>query len=61
LASGIATGLAAGLPLERSVGRARGYVRRALRAAPELGQGAGPLGHALGLVPFDEMMPKGER
>lgn len=61
LASGIAAGLAAGLPLERSVGRARGYVRRALRAAPELGRGTGPLGHALALVPFDEMMPKGER
>lgn len=58
LASGIAAGLAAGLTLERSVGRARGYVRRALRAAPGLGGGAGPLGHALGQVPFDVMMPR---
>jgi hydroxymethylpyrimidine/phosphomethylpyrimidine kinase len=59
LASGIAAGLAAGLPLERSVGRARGYLRRALRAAPELGAGHGPMGHALGGVPFDVMMPLG--
>ena len=59
LATGIACGLAAGLPLERSVGRARGYLRRAMRAAPGLGGGAGPVGHALGGVPFDIMMPLG--
>ncbi len=60
LASGIAAGLAAGLSLERAVGRARGYVRRALRHAPGLGAGNGPIGHALGGVPFDVMMPMGE-
>lgn len=60
LASGIAAGLAASLSLERAVGRARGYVRRALRHAPGLGAGHGPIGHALGGVPFDVMMPMGE-
>ncbi|MBU3076505.1 bifunctional hydroxymethylpyrimidine kinase/phosphomethylpyrimidine kinase [Sphingomonas quercus] len=57
LASGIAAGLAAGLGAERSVSRARAYLRRALRVAPELGQGSGPMGHALGVVPFDVIMP----
>ncbi len=52
LASGIATGLAAGLSLEAAVDRARLYVRAALLAAPGLGGGHGPMGHALGVVPF---------
>jgi hydroxymethylpyrimidine/phosphomethylpyrimidine kinase len=45
LASAIATGLAQGLALVRSVERARSYVAEALRAAPGLGHGRGPLGH----------------
>ncbi len=54
LASGIATGLAAGMPLADAVGRAIAYVQAALAAAPGLGAGHGPMGHALGRVPFDD-------
>jgi hydroxymethylpyrimidine/phosphomethylpyrimidine kinase len=54
LASGIATGLAAGLPLADAVGRAIAYVQAALAAAPGIGAGHGPMGHALGRVPFDD-------
>ncbi len=46
LASGIATGLAAGLPIEAAIIRARDLVRAAILAAPGLGAGHGPLGHA---------------
>ena len=47
LASAIATGLAQGLALGPSVARARDYVVRAIAAAPGLGDGAGPLDHAV--------------
>jgi hydroxymethylpyrimidine/phosphomethylpyrimidine kinase len=53
LASAIATGLAAGLTLEPAIARAIRYVRAALAAAPGLGQGHGPMGHAPGRAPFD--------
>lgn len=46
LASAIATGLAEGLNLRDSVERARAYLRKALRTAPGLGKGHGPLNHA---------------
>lgn len=46
LASGIAAGLARGLRLEDAVERARDYVIEAIRRAPNLGTGAGPLNHA---------------
>ena len=45
LASACATGLAQGLSLERSVDRAIAYVREAIRRAPGLGAGHGPLDH----------------
>lgn len=45
LASAIATGLAQGFGLEPSIRRAQGYVRAAIRNAPGLGAGAGPMGH----------------
>ena len=45
LASAIATGLGEGLPLEQAIARARKFVRAALRAAPGLGAGHGPMGH----------------
>ena len=45
LASAIATGLAQGDSLKAAVVRARQYVRAAIKAAPGLGQGQGPLGH----------------
>jgi hydroxymethylpyrimidine/phosphomethylpyrimidine kinase len=44
LASAIATFLARGLPLQAAVVRARQFVMLALREAPGLGQGQGPLG-----------------
>ncbi len=53
LASGIATGLAAGLSLADATGRAIAYVQAALAAAPGLGAGHGPMGHALNTIPFD--------
>jgi hydroxymethylpyrimidine/phosphomethylpyrimidine kinase len=46
LASAIATGIAEGLTLEHAVERARGYVQQAIRTAPGLGKGHGPLNHA---------------
>jgi hydroxymethylpyrimidine/phosphomethylpyrimidine kinase len=45
LASAIATGIAEGLTLYDSVARARAYVLEAIRTAPGLGQGYGPLNH----------------
>ena len=47
LASAIATGLAAGLPLPVAVERGRLFVRIALREAPALGAGHGPMGQHL--------------
>jgi hydroxymethylpyrimidine/phosphomethylpyrimidine kinase len=55
LASGIATGLAQGMGIEEAVARAIRFVRIALINAPGLGQGHGPMGHGLGLSPFDEI------
>ncbi len=46
LASAIAAGLAYGDDLSTAVAAARRYVRAAIEAAPGLGQGSGPLGHA---------------
>src|SRR6059058_4806804 len=46
LASAIALFLAEGLSLSDAVARAREFVRVALRDAPHLGQGAGPMGQA---------------
>ena len=46
LASGIATGLAQGMSVEAAVRRAREYVQAAIRTAPGLGSGHGPLNHA---------------
>lgn len=45
LASAVATGLAAGLALEPAIEAARLFVRIALREAPGLGGGHGPMGH----------------
>lgn len=45
LASAIATGLAQGLALSEAVERALAYVREAIRTAPGLGKGCGPLNH----------------
>ena len=45
LASAIATALAQGQTLSDAVAQARTYVRTAIKAAPGLGAGHGPLGH----------------
>jgi hydroxymethylpyrimidine/phosphomethylpyrimidine kinase len=45
LASAIATGLGQGLRLSAAVARARAYLIEAIRLAPGLGQGHGPLDH----------------
>ena len=45
LASACATGLALGLEAQEAVGRAWAYVAEAIRRAPGLGVGAGPLDH----------------
>ena len=45
LASAIATGIAQGLPVHDAVARARAYVFEAIRTAPGLGKGHGPLNH----------------
>ena len=46
LASAIACGLALGLPLADAVHRAQDYVQTAIRTAPGLGRGHGPLNHS---------------
>jgi hydroxymethylpyrimidine/phosphomethylpyrimidine kinase len=45
LASAIATGLAQGLSLDMAVPRAYAYLYEAIRTAPGLGKGRGPLNH----------------
>jgi hydroxymethylpyrimidine/phosphomethylpyrimidine kinase len=52
LASAIATGLAQNLSIRDAVMRARAYVLEAIRSAPALGQGRGPLDHAHTVRPF---------
>ena len=46
-ASAVAAGLAQGLTLRDAVLRARAYVRAAIASAPGLGEGHGPLNHAV--------------
>ncbi len=55
LASGIATGLAQGMPLDAAIARAIAFVRAALAQPPGLGAGHGPMGHTLGVSPFDQL------
>ncbi len=47
LASALAAGLALGTPLEEAVRQAREFVFEAIKTAPKLGKGNGPLGHGL--------------
>ncbi len=54
LASGIAAGLAQDLDLRTAVARARDYLREAIRTAPGLGKGQGPVNHAHTVRPFPE-------
>lgn len=52
LASAIATGLAQGFGIRDAVVRARAYVVEAIRTAPGLGRGHGPLNHGHTVAPF---------
>ena len=52
LATAIATGLAQGLALRDAVVRARAYLQEAIRQAPGLGQGHGPVGHGHTVRPY---------
>ena len=54
LASAIACGLAQGMARRDAVGRAREYVWEAIRTAPGLGSGHGPLNHGHGCVGGEE-------
>jgi hydroxymethylpyrimidine/phosphomethylpyrimidine kinase len=47
LATAIACGLALKMPLKDAVARAHAYVQEAIRTAPGLGSGAGPLNHKM--------------
>ena len=53
LASALAVGLAQGLSLASAADRARRYVREAIRTAPGLGSGHGPLNHGHTVRAFD--------
>ena len=53
LASAIAAGLAQGMALSDAVSRARDYVQEAIRTAPGLGAGHGPLNHGHTVRDFD--------
>lgn len=52
LASAIATGLAQGLALPDAVVRGREYLLEAIRTAPDLGRGHGPVNHLHTVAPF---------
>ena len=54
-ASALATGLAAGMSIGEAFEQAVRFVRIAILSAPGLGRGNGPLGHSLGVIPFDEL------
>ncbi|WP_375393707.1 bifunctional hydroxymethylpyrimidine kinase/phosphomethylpyrimidine kinase [uncultured Sphingomonas sp.] len=54
-ASALACGLGSGMPIADAFRQAVRFVRIALIHAPGLGNGHGPLGHSLGVVPFDEI------
>ncbi|MFQ5775216.1 MAG: bifunctional hydroxymethylpyrimidine kinase/phosphomethylpyrimidine kinase [Kiloniellaceae bacterium] len=53
LASAIAAGLAQGTALRAAVVRARAYLHEAIRTAPGLGEGHGPVNHGHTVRPFD--------
>jgi len=55
LASACATGIAQGLSLHDAVARARDYVFEAIRTAPGLGRGHGPLNHGHTVRPFKQV------
>ncbi len=58
LASAIAAGLALGMPLETAVQEGREFVFEAIRTAPKLGKGNGPLNHGLNIGEAEESPSK---
>jgi hydroxymethylpyrimidine/phosphomethylpyrimidine kinase len=52
LSSAIAAGLAAGLSVPHAVDQAEAFVAEAIRQAPGLGRGHGPLNHLWAMTPF---------
>ncbi len=58
LSAAIATGLGQGMGLHAAVERAIRYVQEAIRHAPGLGHGRGPLGHRAGQPPWDASDPR---
>lgn len=52
LASAIATGLAQGLTLDNASRRAQSYLQEAIRTAPALGHGHGPVNHGHTVLPY---------
>jgi hydroxymethylpyrimidine/phosphomethylpyrimidine kinase len=58
LSSAIATLLGRGVKMSVAIAQARAYVRAAMLAAPGFGGGHGPMGHALGIIPFDHIHRK---
>lgn len=58
LSSALATGLGRGLSLADAVSQARDYVRACLLAAPGFGHGHGPMDHALGRIPYEDIHRK---
>jgi len=57
LASAIAANMALGVPLDEAVNMAREFVFEAIRSAPKLGQGKGPLNHGLVFPQCEEEAP----
>lgn len=53
LASALAVGLGAGMEIEEATENALHYVWSAIQHGPGFGEGTGPLGHGLGIRPFD--------
>lgn len=53
-ASAIAAGLATGLTVPEAVRQAKGYLHEAIRLAPDIGRGSGPLQHLPTLVPWGQ-------
>ena len=54
-ASALATGLARGMPIDEAFADAVRFTRIALISAPGFGEGHGPIGHALGHNPYEEL------
>ena len=54
-ASALACGLGQGMRIGDAFGQAIRFVRIAILSAPGLGAGHGPIGHALGVSPFEEI------